>query len=53
MNLRTLLTLASLVLGAAALTGCGDTWQGLKKDTGDNMEATGEAIEKAGKDVKK
>ena len=42
----------SLLL-AAALTGCGDTWSGLKKDTGDNVEATGEAIEKAGEKIKK
>ncbi len=34
------------------LTGCGDTWQGLKKDTGENLEAAGEAVEKAGKKIK-
>ncbi len=30
-----------LMLGA-----CGDTWRGAKKDTGENLEATGEAIKK-------
>ena len=37
-------------LGLAA---CGDTWQGMKKDTGENMEAVGSTVEKAGEDVKK
>lgn len=37
---------------ASALGGCGDTWRGLKKDTGENMEKTGSAIEKAGEKVK-
>jgi predicted small secreted protein len=41
---------AMLLLGA--LAGCGDTWQGLKKDTGENVEATGEAVEKAGEKIK-
>jgi hypothetical protein len=43
-----LLVMALLLGGLAA---CGDTWQGMKKDTGENMEATGEAIEKAGEKV--
>lgn len=34
------------------LAGCSDTWQGVKKDTGDNMESAGEAVEKAGEKVK-
>lgn len=37
---------------ATALAGCGDTWRGMKKDTGENMEATGDAIEDAGEKVK-
>jgi predicted small secreted protein len=39
-------------LSVFVLAGCGDTWSGLKKDTGENMEATGKAIEKAGEKVK-
>lgn len=38
-----------LVLGLAA---CGDTWEGLKKDTGDNLEAAGEVLEDAGEEIK-
>lgn len=34
------------------LAGCGDTWRGLKKDTGENLEKTGRAIERAGEKVK-
>jgi hypothetical protein len=41
-----------VALFAAGLSGCGDTWSGLKKDTGENLEAVGEAVEKAGEKVK-
>ena len=37
----------------SALGACGDTWRGVKKDTGENMEKTGGAIENAGERVKK
>ena len=37
---------------ASALGACSDTWSGVKKDTGENMEKTGEAIESAGEKVK-
>lgn len=35
----------------AALSACGDTWNGVKEDTGQNLEKTGKAIEKAGQAV--
>lgn len=38
---------------AFALSACGDTWSGVKKDTGDNLKKTGEAIEKTGEKVAK
>lgn len=38
---------------ALALGGCGDTWSGVKKDTGENLEKTGSAIERAGEKIKK
>jgi len=44
------LMIAALAIGLAA---CGDTWRGVKKDTGDNLEKTGNAIENAGEKVKK
>jgi hypothetical protein len=40
----------SLVLGLG-LAACGDTWQGMKKDTGENLEAVGGSMERAGEDV--
>lgn len=47
------LIMALFVLSfTVALGACGDTWRGLKKDTGENMEKTGEAIEKTGEKVK-
>ncbi len=46
------LLLGSTLLLTALLAGCGDTWRGLKKDTGENLEKTGRAIEKAGGKVK-
>jgi predicted small secreted protein len=31
---------------------CGDTWRGVRQDTGENLEATGRAVERAGEAVK-
>jgi predicted small secreted protein len=45
------ISLFVLSLGAG-LAACGDTWKGAKKDTGENLESTGQAIEKAGENVK-
>jgi predicted small secreted protein len=41
----------ALILGLG-LAACGDTWRGMKKDTGENMEAVGETVDKAGEEVK-
>lgn len=49
---RRWMLLAAMLLTLPALVACGDTWRGLKQDTGDNLEATGSAIEKAGDKVK-
>jgi hypothetical protein len=43
--------LLSLVLGLG-LAACGDTWRGMKQDTGENLEAVGGGMEKAGENVK-
>jgi hypothetical protein len=40
----------SLALGLG-LAGCGDTWRGMKQDTGENLEAVGSSMENAGEDV--
>jgi predicted small secreted protein len=45
-----LLAVMTLTL-AGALSACGDTWRGVKEDTGENMRATGRAIEGAGQKV--
>ncbi len=45
---RLLLVAAMLVGVGAALSACGDTWRGLKEDTGENLERSGEAAEDAG-----
>lgn len=42
---------ATTVTLAVALSACGDTWRGAKEDTGENMRATGRAIEGAGEQV--
>ena len=50
-HIRTVaISLFVLSLGAG-LAACGDTWKGAKKDTGENLESTGQAIEKAGEKV--
>ncbi|HEX5080187.1 MAG TPA: hypothetical protein VFV80_13630 [Geminicoccaceae bacterium] len=52
--------LALLLLFGSMLTGCGNTWSGLKEDTGENMEAvggsmssTGESMQKSGEEEQK
>tara|TARA_R110001606_G_scaffold39648_1_gene109108 strand:- start:975 stop:1133 length:159 start_codon:yes stop_codon:yes gene_type:complete len=50
---RRLITSIFILAFATGLAACGDTWRGAKKDTGDNLEATGEALESAGEEVKK
>ncbi|MFO1069293.1 MAG: hypothetical protein U1E14_12295 [Geminicoccaceae bacterium] len=42
--------LALALLGG--LAACGDTWRGLKQDTGENMESAGQTMENAGEKVK-
>lgn len=48
---KRLIATAFVVLFAAGLSACGDTWEGLKQDTGENMQKTGDAIEGAGERV--
>lgn len=49
---RFLLVAAILVSIGGALSACGDTWRGVKQDTGENLERAGEAMEGAGEAVK-
>ena len=51
--LRNLINILFLLSFATALGACGDTWRGVKKDTGENLEKTGGALEKAGEKIKK
>jgi predicted small secreted protein len=46
------LSIVWLGLLALGLAACGDTWRGVKQDTGENMEAVGKTMEGAGEDVK-
>lgn len=50
--LRRVVTTMLALSFAAGLAACGDTWRGVKKDTGENMQKTGQAIEKTGEKVK-
>ncbi len=53
MAIRTVfLNFLALGLLAVSLAACGDTWEGVKQDTGENLEATGDALEDAGEAVK-
>jgi predicted small secreted protein len=51
--IRRIFTSLFVLSFALSLGACGDTWSGAKKDTGENMEKTGSAIERAGEKVKK
>ena len=46
------LQLLAVLLLTLTLAACGETWSGMRTDTGQAMEATGEAIEGAGETVK-
>lgn len=50
--LKTCFALLFVLALAGGLSACGDTWDGIKKDTGDNMEAAGETLNDAGEKVK-
>jgi predicted small secreted protein len=52
MSPRRLILSVVLLSFATALAGCGDTWRGVKKDTGENLETTGNAVHDAGQKVK-
>ena len=43
--------MASLL--ALGLGACSRTWEGLKEDTGENLRTTGQALEKAGENIRK
>ena len=51
MQTRPLAVLALVSALALTLAACSDTWSGLKKDTTENMETTGNAISKVGNDI--
>ncbi|MGF1477049.1 MAG: entericidin EcnAB [Geminicoccaceae bacterium] len=40
-----------IVIAAFGLAACGNTWEGLKDDTRENTNATGEVIEDAGEAI--
>lgn len=46
---------ASIValLLALGTTACSRTWEGVKEDTGENLQKTGQSLEKAGEEVEK
>lgn len=46
------LQLLAVLLLTFALAACGETWSGMRQDTGQAMEATGQAIERGGEAVK-
>ena len=46
------LQLLAVLLLTFTLAACGNTWSGVRQDTGQAMEATGEAIERGGEAVK-
>jgi predicted small secreted protein len=47
------LALVAPVLVAFGVAACSDTWEGMKEDTRENVQTTGEGIEKAGENIKK
>ncbi len=47
------LAVAAAILAAGlSLAACENTWSGVKQDTAKDVSATGQAVEKAGQDIK-
>jgi len=45
--------LALILLFGSILAACGATWEGMKQDTGENMEAIGGGMESTGEDIQR
>ena len=43
--------LALILLLGSMLAACGSTWEGMKQDTGENLEALGGGMESTGEDI--
>jgi predicted small secreted protein len=48
---RKMIAFGLVSLFAVTMAGCENTWHGVKKDTGENLESSGKAIEEAGQKV--
>ena len=46
-----MLALSAFVF-SASLVGCENTWQGMKQDTGENLQKSGQSLERAGEKTK-
>ena len=53
MDRRRAIRVALATLAVAPLAACGDTWDGLKRDTRDNTRRVGEKVERAGEKMQK
>ena len=53
MSLRVAGRFALILVFGSMLAGCGNTWSGMKEDTGENMEAVGESMDRGGEDLQK
>lgn len=51
-HIRKMIMTSILLTTAGALSGCGDTWEGLKKDTRENLQAAENAVNKPAKNDK-
>jgi predicted small secreted protein len=51
MSLKIAGRLALILLFGSMLAACGNTWSGMKEDTGQNMEAVGSSMESGGEDL--
>lgn len=51
MSFNVLGRLALLVLFVWSLAACGNTWSGMKEDTGQNMESVGESMDQTGDEL--
>jgi hypothetical protein len=51
MTLKSVGRLVLILFFGSMLAACGSTWEGMKQDTGENLEALGGGMESTGEDI--
>jgi predicted small secreted protein len=53
MSLKSAARLVLILVFGSMLVACGNTWSGMKEDTGENMESMGDSMSSTGEEMQK